>query len=366
MMPITRRRSAKTRRGRCLAASGLALVLGLAACRASEPGRTHLLVTIPGAADVAVTGSLTSYTVADPYPAASTLRALHDRLAALECSPMDRDPFNAEPVLPLNQWTEYEDEDGGPSRLLWIGAWTCRPDGTVVTFAVTTTRTRDRQPAAGVQVKGAAYSADAVRAARALVAPVGLADRLHAGPTTELPGRVSLQTCAVCGSTRKQVDERPWKVLYQALAAAHDHRWEDGVSSGVPIADGRVVLVRRQLRLDEPAFAYGAFILENQFLRERESMGYRWLLRTDGGSVLDPADARVSQGSAADRSRIAFGPFRIPWSAAGAGNGFVYYPRSPGAARSSLDWEMCLTDLTSFARLDAADPRFVYRTSPVD
>jgi len=81
---------------------------------------------------------------------------------------------------------------------------------------------------------------------------------------------------------------------------------------------------------------------------------------------LDQNNPAVSTGVARDQHRIVFGPFTIPWSGEAQGSGFVSYARIPGGARSSDDWELSMTDLTSFAGVDAADRRFVYRTSRVD
>jgi hypothetical protein len=179
--------------------------------------------------------------------------------------------------------------------------------------------------------------------------------------------RTAYQSCSICGSTRTRVDEDPWKVLYMnAGASPHEHHWEDGVHTGTAATDGQVVLVRRRQKPDDPAYTYGAFILDSERIEPQERTDYRWILRTDGGSVLDPAHPSVSQGSATNQNRVTFGPFTISWSGHEAGKGFLYYPRFAGSVRTSDDWELCLTQLSSFSNIDAADPQFVYKTSPVD
>jgi hypothetical protein len=194
----------------------------------------------------------------------------------------------------------------------------------------------------------------------------GSAESLFTNNGSRTRRHVSLETCSICGSTREKVNEGPWKILYESPnAAGHEHHWESGVSSSMQVNDGRVVLTRLRLALDVPSYACGAFVLQSQRL-EPERTDYKWIVRTDGGSVLASGNAAVSTGLARQQSAVAFGPFHISWSGHDAGSGFVFYPRFPGAGRSSDDWELCVTDLTSFERLDAADSRFAYKTSPVD
>jgi hypothetical protein len=134
--------------------------------------------------------------------------------------------------------------------------------------------------------------------------------------------------------------------------------------TGANVADGQAILVRRRVDLDSPVFAYAAFILENQRIEPQETTDARWVMRTDGGSVLDPKNAAVKAGSAQDQSRIVFGPFSVPWSGGRKNAGFVYYARSPGAGGFSDDYELAITNLKSFDGLDAADLQFTYRFFP--
>jgi len=345
-------------------------ILWLASCGAGEdPERARaLLVVTPGATDLKSTQAGVSYRVADRYPASATIESLGDALANHQCTVAERDPFNPEPGLPFNRWTEYTPDEGGARRLVWSGAWTCPPDGDVVIFGFQTTREGTIEPSTSLEVKGAYYSSRQLRAIRKQIgAGGGTSGSLFSGGRSTRQ-QTSYQTCSVCESTRKRVDGGPWKILYEnATSPAHEHQWSDGVSTGTPVSDGRVVLVRRRTKLDDPFFVYGAFILESERSDPKARTDYRWILRTDGSSVLDPTNASASQGSAKEQGRVTFGPFSIPWSGGATGNGFLYYPRFPGSGRSSDDWELCITELSSFTKIDdAANPRFVYKTSPAD
>ncbi len=342
----------------------------LCACRSGDdPARARaLLVVLPGATGVEFTRASVSYRVVDRYPGAPTLRSLRDALAGHGCTVLDKDPLNPEPVLRLNRWTDYEPDGGGAATLIWTGAWTCGPRGEVVMFSLHATRERAEQPSSPLEVQGAYYSPAQLRAARRLTGSVeDLAPDRSFGNSKNVRLSASYQTCSVCGSTREKVNDGPWKVLYASPASpTHEHHWEDGVSFGAPVRDGQVVLVRLRVALDDARWAYGAFVLESQRMNPHERTDYRWIARTDGGSVLDPTDAAVSQGMARAQNRVTFGPFSIPWSAHIRRSGFLYYPRFPGSGHSSSDWQLCITDLTSFAGIDAGNLRFVHRTSPVD
>jgi hypothetical protein len=318
--------------------------------------------------DVNLTQQIVSYRVADRYPADATITSLSDAMTRRQCAASEKDPFNPEPGLPFNRWTERTPEEGAASTLSWAGAWICQPDGDVVVFGFQTTREAARQPANAIEVKGAYYSAAQLRALRQETGVAGGGAGLSSfGAARTGRHQTSLQTCAICGATRKMVNDGPWKILYAGRSATtHEHNWEGGVSSGTAAIDDRVVLVRLRLKLDDPTYAYGAFILQSERGTPREQTDYTWVFRTDGGSLFDLTQHSVSQGIVKDQGQVSFGPFRVPWSGSGAGKGFLYYPRVPGSGRSSDDFELCLTDLASFSGVDAADPRFIYQTSPVD
>jgi hypothetical protein len=100
-------------------------------------------------------------------------------------------------------------------------------------------------------------------------------------------------------------------------------------------------------RFGFPGFRLRRVILENQRFEPQERTDARWILRTDGGSVLDPKNAAVKTGSAQDQSRIVFRPFSVPWSAGGKNAGFVYYAQFPGGGVFSDDYELAITNLKS-------------------
>jgi hypothetical protein len=264
--------------------------------RGPDPVRVRArLVVVPGATEVSITQLVVSYRVAEPYPAEATIKALNDALTRDQCTVSDKDPFNPEPGLPFGRWTEFTPNDGGPSTLGWSGAWICQPDGDVVAFGLQTTRDGARRPASSIDVKGAYYSSYRVRAARQLAGPIAV-PRSSATDAGHMR-RTAYQTCSICEATRKKVDDGAWQILYAGRdVSAHEHQWEDGVSDGTPASDGRVALVRQRLKLDDPTYAYGAFILRSQRFAPQERTDYEWAFRTDGGGVLDLATPAVNRG----------------------------------------------------------------------
>lgn len=285
------------------------------------------------------TAATVAYSVPDPFPADPTIRAIGDALSGKRCTALDSDPFNPDPAVSLNRWTEYRPDDGGAATRQWTGAWTCAPEGDLVAFGLTTRRDEARGTWSAADVNGMFLGAAQLRAIQSQTAggALPLSSLFSTGAGTS--SRTSYQTCSVCRSTQKRVDDAPWRVLYDAPASSpHDHAWRDGVASSTEPIRRQVVLVRRQARLDAPAYIYGAFILDVQRAVAVEGIDYQWVLRTDGSGELDPANTSVMRGSATNRNRVEFGPFRIPWSAQGAGSGYLYYPRFAGAGRSSDDW----------------------------
>lgn len=348
--------------------SVLALVAAATAAschRGPDPGRVRQLLTVPPDASDAITdGNTVAYNVAERYPASEMINALNRNLEGNGCAMTQADPFNPEPGLPFNKWMEYTPEGGGVPDLLWTGAWQCKPSDDVVVFAFRTGRPSPDAPTPPFSVKGAYYPGDQVVAMRKYVAGSGSRSLLFGTERRSATLSVSYETCSVCGSVRKKESDKDWVVVFAAPSQPHDHKWERGVSTGAKVADGQVILVRRKLDLDSPAFAYAAFILQNQRFEPQERTDARWILRTDGGSVLDPNNVAVKMGSAQNQSRIVFGPFSIPWSGGGSNSGFLYYARSPGGGGFSDDYEVAMTNLKSFDGLDAADSQFAYRFFP--
>ena len=344
----------------CLAAAALC------ACASNEEARLHaLLVVVPSATDVNLEQRQVSYRVDDDYPASRTIKSLSAALTLKQCRASERDPFDRDPGASLRRWTEYIPDEGGASTLVWSGAWVC-PSEDVVVFGLRTTRESTKGSSMQLEIEGLALSAKNVEVFRDYVGSGGGSPGRPVFSKSNPRRGAHYQTCARCGSTRKQANDGRWAILYANPAATpHDHRWEDGVHSGLEVSNGRIVLVRRKVALDEPAYVYGAFVMDSH-IDPKEEVDYHWILRTDGGGDLSPAAGVVAEGSSKAQHRVSFGPFRIPWSGNRPERGYVYYPRFTGSGRSSEDWELCLTELTSFAGIDAAHPQFVYKSSPVD
>jgi hypothetical protein len=343
----------------------VAAAMAASCSRAADPSRIRQLLTVlPGASDVTADPNTVAYSLDERYPASATINALNRNLEGNGCAVTKADPFNPEPGLPFNKWMEYLPEGGGVPVLLWTGAWQCKPSDDVVVFAFRTSRPSADAPPPAFAVKGGYYPGEQVVAMRKYVAGSGSRSLLFGTEKRSATGSVSYETCSICGSVRKKENGKDWNVVYDAPSEAHEHHWKSGVSTGAKIADGQVILVRRKVDLDSPAFAYAAFILENQRFEPQERTDARWVLRTDGGSVLDPKNAAVTTGSAQDQSRIVFGPFSVPWSSGGRNAGFVYYARSPGGGGFSDDYELAITNLKSLDGLDAADSQFTYRFFP--
>jgi hypothetical protein len=253
-----------------------------------------------------------SYSLDQRYPATATINELNRNFEGNGCAMTKADPFNPEPGLPFNKWTEYTPAGGGVPELLWTGGWECKPSGDVVVFSFRTRRPQPVTPTPAFAVKGAYFPSEQVVALRKYVGGSGSRNLLFGSEKGSATRSVSYETCSICGSVRKKENGNDWVVVYDAHSEPHEHHWDSGVSTGVKIADGQLILVRRKLDLDSPAFAYAGLILENQRVEPRERTDARWVLRTDGGSVLDPKNAAVKTGSAQDQSRLVFGPFSIP------------------------------------------------------
>ena len=169
------------------------------------------------------------------------------------------------------------------------------------------------------------------------------------------------ETCTVCGSTRMVSSIGP-RILYRSPGFAHGaHVWREGISAAAPVSTGAVVLVRKQpAGADHPI--YGAFVLTVQ-RSSPETVGYDWSLLPEGSSRFDSQSAQT--GHTEDRKRIAFGPFEIGWSIAGDDAGYIYYDHYAHETASPSDTYICLTTEKALAGLDAADPKWIYKFSPI-
>jgi hypothetical protein len=371
-------------------AARLAVTIAIAAilqpaCRRSSVGaiRPDVLVVVPAAYDLKYFedyDGAVSYRVPDPFPADRTLASIRAKLEPQGWKPYPEDLLN--PGTPSSHergWTDYIDgRDGEDDTVFAWGAPWAGPEGDFVIYSLSYRyrKGETRETATPhLEVTGIYMSAPVVAKMREFTASQTLDRGLQPPPQSIERHRESFQTCSQCGSTRGKRDDEAWSILYASPTSTHcAHDWQDGVNTGTPeIPDTRVVLVRKK-PADSKNYAYGAFILREQRFEPTETVSYIWVFRMDGQGKLDPSDPAVQTGDAqlgqptasGPRNGIAFGPFDVPWSGARPGFGFVYYPRYPGAQRSPDDWELAVTDLTSFAGLDAADPQFGYKTSPVD
>jgi len=134
-----------------------------------------------------------------------------------------------------------------------------------------------------------------------------------------------------------------------------------------PIRSGQIVLLRKGAK------NYGAFIPTSQSMVP-EQLRFTWYYRTDGNGTFKPTEtARYRSGSGPvgqDRSvpyNVAqFGPFSLGWSGHDDRQGYIYYRHFEGDVVSPDDDLICVTEETDITRIDATDPKWVYKGSPTD
>lgn len=130
-----------------------------------------------------------------------------------------------------------------------------------------------------------------------------------------------------------------------------------------PVPDGVIILVRQGAKR-------GAFILSNQRTTP-ETADVQWFSRSDAGGKLVPTDPSVATGKAKVATRkangakeIIFPGFAIEWGIHSDGEGWVYFSVLPTDIKSPPKYEMCITGETDMTRIDANDPKWVYRGRP--
>lgn len=182
-----------------------------------------------------------------------------------------------------------------------------------------------------------------------------------------LPGKdISYYTCSLCGSTKAITEsggKRTEQIDYRSPTFARcPHVWQEGVNDFAepPIADGRIILVKRGKNL-------GALILRNQQVRPTHA-DFTWYCRTDGKGTFRKCDAGLFQTSHGSSGRntspvqdFSFGPFSVKWSATDAGKGVVAYPKYPEGAMSTSNTLICPTNETDIEKIDATDPKWLYK-----
>jgi hypothetical protein len=157
------------------------------------------------------------------------------------------------------------------------------------------------------------------------------------------------------------------RILYQSPKFAHgDHVWRSGIELAVPdpVPAGVVVLVKR-VPLGSEQVTYGAFILTAQTTNP-ERVSYRWFLRSDGSGVLDPRDRQVQSGDERNARDVTFGPFKIAWSGAAGNVGYLYYDNFAHMPPNRHTTYLCVTTEKDVSRIDAADPKWLYKFSPAE
>jgi hypothetical protein len=131
------------------------------------------------------------------------------------------------------------------------------------------------------------------------------------------------------------------------------------------IKNNQVILVRQNGN-------YGAFFLVSQTetMNKGSQVTLQYYYRTDGGPNLDPSDPNVLRGvdtvSSFGNPFISFGNFQVKWSFSANGVGSIYYNRSPQESPKPDDLYLAVTSLSSLEGLNAADPRWNYRSAPPD
>lgn len=129
-----------------------------------------------------------------------------------------------------------------------------------------------------------------------------------------------------------------------------------------PVSDGTIVLLRQ-------GSTYGAFFMTNQ-TSSPELMDYRWFLRSDGKTTFNPSDPAVTGGVVTGARSVSFGPFKVDWSTAGHGGGYVYYPSEyfpghrPGGVRKPGGASMAVTFEKDITKVDASSKEWDFRHRP--
>jgi hypothetical protein len=115
--------------------------------------------------------------------------------------------------------------------------------------------------------------------------------------------------------------------------------------------------------------ACGAFqIIEQGHLgergHEREEIAYAWRYREDGGNQLAPGPG-VHSGEGRG-PRVLFGPFRLEWSAADFGSGYLYYNRKHDQPIEPDDVRVAVTKLDTLDGISCDDSRWTFRAASND
>ncbi len=141
-------------------------------------------------------------------------------------------------------------------------------------------------------------------------------------------------------------------------------------STGSPVPDGRVILVKKGNTL-------GALILRDQTVAGTgDSVRYNYYYRSDGKGAFSASEAsRYKHGTGVVSKPesppvrwllIRFGPFAVRWSPHMTGSGWISYDHIRGERVAPGDLRISVTSETDINRVDAADSRWIYKGSPSD
>lgn len=126
-----------------------------------------------------------------------------------------------------------------------------------------------------------------------------------------------------------------------------------------PVIDGEIVLLKR-------GSAIGIIVPTRQ-TSEPERIAYDWYYRTDGGGTFRAQDAgKYRRGHVERAKEVRFGPFSVSWSVHSDGSGYLYYDKFGGSTVAPDDVRICVTHETDLERINAYDPRWVFKGSPTD
>lgn len=140
-----------------------------------------------------------------------------------------------------------------------------------------------------------------------------------------------------------------------------------GSSSAGLVRNKRIVLLRKGPN------CYGAFIPTSQHIMP-DKLKYRWYYRTDGKGTFkrsEAAEYKSGSGVGVDDSHVPwlmarFGELGVGWSCHQVGEGHVYYSKFSNDPVSLDDERICITKETNIEKIDATDPKWVYKASPAD
>jgi len=180
----------------------------------------------------------------------------------------------------------------------------------------------------------------------------------------------ALFTCKKCHSVCQTGGSEPgWKnwmtrkYVYRSKEFSDcEHEWLSGVAKACPgpLADGTIVLVKQ-------GNGYGAFKLYNQQAKPDAAL-FKWWWRNDGKGTFSAKDVRHGDGVAEQKEEkgsfyIKFGRVRIEWSCAENGKGYIYYQYYPWEKIPADGLKICIIKATGIDQIDAASPKWQYRTT---